>query len=72
MTTSTAEIILNLLINHENEWVSGQELAASLNLSRAAIWKAIAKKAAYKDYRFIGTEKQKIIRIKRLIMSGQI
>ena len=34
MTTSTAEIILNLLINHENEWVSGQELAASLNLSR--------------------------------------
>lgn len=68
MTTSTAEIILNLLINHENEWVSGQELAASLNLSRAAIWKAIAKLTADgftiesqrgpgKGYRYIPDEK---------------
>ncbi|MBQ6145288.1 MAG: biotin--[Lactococcus sp.] len=68
MTTSTAEIILNLLIDHENEWVSGQELAARLNLSRAAIWKAITKLSADgftietqrgpgKGYRYIPDEK---------------
>src|SRR5574341_2307819 len=71
MTTSTAEIILNLLINHENEWVSGQELAASLNLSRAAIWKAIAKLTADgftiesqrgpgKGYRYVASEKMSV------------
>ncbi|GAX46672.1 biotin--[acetyl-CoA-carboxylase] ligase [Pseudolactococcus reticulitermitis] len=68
MTTSTAETILNLLIDHENDWVSGQELAAKLNLSRAAIWKAIAKLTADgftiesqrgpgKGYRYIPDEK---------------
>lgn len=46
MTISTAEIILNILIDHENEWVSGQELATRLNISRAAIWKAITKLSA--------------------------
>ncbi|GAB2023620.1 biotin--[acetyl-CoA-carboxylase] ligase [Pseudolactococcus yaeyamensis] len=71
MTTSTAEIILNLLIDHENEWVSGQEIAAKLKLSRAAIWKAIAKLTADgftierqrgpgKGYRYIPDEKMSV------------
>ncbi len=74
MTISTAETILNLLIDHENDWVSGQELAANLNLSRAAIWKAIAKLTADgftiesqrgpgKGYRYIPDEKMSAVGI---------
>lgn len=68
MTTSTAETILTLLVERENEWISGQELAAQLNLSRAAIWKAITKlindgfiiesqRGPGKGYRYVPTEK---------------
>ncbi|MDN6069832.1 MAG: biotin--[acetyl-CoA-carboxylase] ligase [Lactococcus plantarum] len=68
MTISTAETILTLLVERENEWISGQELAAQLNISRAAIWKAITKlindgfiiesqRGPGKGYRYVPTEK---------------
>jgi BirA family biotin operon repressor/biotin-[acetyl-CoA-carboxylase] ligase len=71
MTTSTSEIVLKLLVENENEWLSGQELASKLELSRAAIWKAIAKLTADgfriesqrgpgKGYRYIPDEKMSV------------
>lgn len=68
MTISTAETILTLLVERENEWISGQELAAQLNISRAAIWKAITKlindgfiiesqRGPGKGYRYVPAEK---------------
>lgn len=76
MTLSTAETILNLLVTHENDWLSGQELASQLNLSRAAIWKAIAKLTADgftierqrgpgKGYRYVPDEKMSVVGIQR-------
>lgn len=71
MTTSTAETILTLLVDRENEWMSGQELALELNISRAAIWKAIGKLIADgftiesqrgpgKGYRYVASEKMSV------------
>lgn len=36
----TKDKLLELLQNHSGEWYSGEEIAASLAVSRAAIWKA--------------------------------
>lgn len=33
--------LLNLFINHKNEWLSGNELASKLSISRTMIWKLI-------------------------------
>ncbi|GFH43356.1 bifunctional ligase/repressor BirA [Lactococcus hodotermopsidis] len=71
MITSTAENILKTLIANENAWVSGQTLAKQLNLSRAAIWKAIAnlttdgfniesQRGPGKGYRYIPNEKMSV------------
>lgn len=71
MTISTAETILTLLVERENEWISGQELAVRLNISRAAIWKAISKlindgfiiesqRGPGKGYRYVPTEKMSV------------
>lgn len=71
MTISTAETILTLLVERENEWISGQELALELNISRAAIWKAIGKLIADgftiesqrgpgKGYRYVASEKMSV------------
>lgn len=38
---STRDSILNLLISHKDSYISGEEIAGSLGLSRNAIWKAI-------------------------------
>lgn len=80
MTTSTAEKILARLTAQENEWVSGETLASQLNLSRAAIWKAIAKltedgftiereRGPGKGYRYIPSEKMSVTGIVQDLVS---
>ncbi|MDR0615166.1 MAG: biotin--[acetyl-CoA-carboxylase] ligase [Lactobacillales bacterium] len=39
----TKELVLNELVKHLNQNISGESLAKTLNLSRTAIWKAIHK-----------------------------
>lgn len=64
---STKEYVLKRLIKAEGQPVSGQELADTLSLSRAAIWKAIAelKEEGYaiesvrkRGYQLLGTPEQ--------------
>ena len=44
---STKNEVLKMLISHADEYISGEELARALSLSRASVWKAI--KALQKD-----------------------
>ena len=37
----TKDKLLALLQNHSNEWISGEEIAASLSVTRAAVWKTV-------------------------------
>ena len=38
---STKEEVLKLLNSNKGSFISGQEIAGALNVSRAAVWKAI-------------------------------
>lgn len=39
----TAEKLLNIFVTHAEQWVSGESIATDLDISRAAVWKAINK-----------------------------
>jgi BirA family transcriptional regulator, biotin operon repressor / biotin---[acetyl-CoA-carboxylase] ligase len=40
---ATREVILEILKARQNEWTSGEELSVQLKMSRAAVWKHIAR-----------------------------
>ncbi|MHA8138016.1 biotin operon repressor [Lactobacillaceae bacterium Scapto_B20] len=67
--------LLKIFLNHQNQWLSGNQLAAEMNVSRTMVWKRIQalKAAGYQiegksnlGYRYLGTEQLSAQTIERL------
>ena len=73
---TTVEKLLYIFVNHADEWVSGETIATDLQISRAAVWKAINKltEAGFMiesqrglGYRYIPNEKMTSTEIQHLL-----
>ena len=56
---SNKEKILNILLDNKGDYVSGEDIANSLQISRNAVWKSISKLKEEEEYLNMEVEKLK-------------